>query len=128
VVKESPVDIIDLSICTDESVTTDRKPAAKPSKAATSSRVAFDNGKQRTYEYEDIIEMINHDDENGVERWTYEKILDHRSSPEKGRKGKIDVPIKGEGYEDRTWEMGLSCYSSEMCRRQKSSCPRYVVY
>jgi hypothetical protein len=70
----------------------------------TSYRVAFDNGKQRTYEYHDIIEMVNHDDEDGVERWTYEKILDHRSSPDKGRKGKIDVLIKWEGYEDPTWE------------------------
>jgi hypothetical protein len=44
-------------------------------------RVAFDNGKQRTYEYEEIINMINHDDEDAVDRWTYERIMNHRWSP-----------------------------------------------
>jgi hypothetical protein len=70
----------------------------------SSYRVAFDNGKQRTYEYEEIIQMANRDDEDAVERWTYEKILHHRWSPDKGRKGKIDVQLKWAGYEDPTWE------------------------
>jgi hypothetical protein len=103
-----PEDLIDLYIYDDynnrKGGLTKMRGQVKQRVDDTSYRVAFDNGKQRTYEYEEIIAMANRDDEDGVERWTYEKILNHRWSPEKGRKGKIDVQIKWAGYEDPTWE------------------------
>ena len=64
--------------------------------------VVFDNGKNRTYEYDEIISMINKQDEDGIERWEFDHIMDHRWS--KDRKGKIDLLIKWTGYEDPTWE------------------------
>jgi hypothetical protein len=67
-------------------------------------RVAFDDGKQRTYEFDELINLINHEDEEGVERWTFEKILKHRTSKDPQRKGRLDVLIKWQGYEDPSWE------------------------
>jgi hypothetical protein len=63
-------------------------------------RVEMENGKNKTYELEDLINILNKDDEDDVERWTFEKILvhhGHRQSPE--RKGRLDVLMKWEGYE-----------------------------
>ena len=37
-------------------------------------RVSFTGGKQRTYDYKQIIAMLNHDDEEGSDRWKYEEI------------------------------------------------------
>ena len=67
-------------------------------------RVQFDNGSQRVYEYEEIIGMVNRDDEEGVERWTYESIQGHRWSTDPERKGKLDVYVKWAGYDTPTWE------------------------
>ena len=36
-------------------------------------QVTFTNGKHRTYEYEDLINVINRPDEDGVELWDFEK-------------------------------------------------------
>jgi len=49
-------------------------------------RVKFKDGKQQTYEYEELIAIVNRDDEEDVEHWTFDKILKHRDSPTKGRK------------------------------------------
>ena len=65
-------------------------------------RVTFDNGKNRHYDYDEIIRMVNKEDEDGAERWQFEEILDHRWSKE--RKGKIDLKIKWTGYAEPTWE------------------------
>ena len=67
-------------------------------------RVEFPNGKQRVYEYAEIVAMANKADDDGEERWTFENIVDHRWSPDPDRKGKLDVLIKWQGYEDTTWE------------------------
>ena len=67
-------------------------------------RVRFDDGKNRTYDYEELIELANHDDEEGVERWTFEKILNHQYSKDPKRKGRIDVQVKWQGFEEPTWE------------------------
>jgi hypothetical protein len=66
--------------------------------------VVFSNGKHRTYEYEEIINKANREDEGTVADWEYDDILNHRWSKEKGRKGKIDVQIKWTGYAEPTWE------------------------
>lgn len=66
-------------------------------------RVEFEDGKQQTYEYEELIAIVNRDDEEDVERWTFDKILKHRDSPTKGRKG-IEVLVTWVGYEVPTWE------------------------
>ena len=42
--------------------------------------------------------MINKDDEEAVEQWTYESIDAHRWSQDPNRKGKVDVLISWEGY------------------------------
>jgi hypothetical protein len=35
--------------------------------------------------------MVNHDDEDAVDRWTYaERIVNHHYSPNEGQRGKID--------------------------------------
>ncbi len=58
-------------------------------------RVAFDNGKQRVYDYEEIIDMVNRtEDDDDVEHWTFDSILKHCWSKDKFRKGKMDVLIK----------------------------------
>ena len=67
-------------------------------------RVEFANGKQRVYEYEDLIAKLNRPEEDGAEYWEYESILDHRWSKDPNRKGRLDVLIKWAGYEEPTWE------------------------
>ena len=67
-------------------------------------RVEFPNGKQRIYEYAELIALANKADEDGEERWTYEDIKGHRWSPDPRLKGKIELLIKWIGYEDKTWE------------------------
>ena len=67
-------------------------------------QVTFTNGKNRTYEYEELINKINKPDEDGVELWQFDDILDHRWSPDPNRKGKIDILVKWSGYEEPTWE------------------------
>jgi len=67
-------------------------------------RVAFDNGKQRVYEYDEIVNKVNKPDDDDEERWTFEEIVGHRWSPEKGCRGKIDLLLKWDGYEHPTWE------------------------
>ena len=69
-----------------------------------SYRVEFANGKQKVYEYEDLINQINHKEEDGAELWEFDALLDHRWSKLPGRKGKIDVKVKWAGYDDPTWE------------------------
>lgn len=69
-----------------------------------SFRVEFSDGKQKIYDYNELINLINKDDEDGVERWTFDTILGHRWSKDKNRKGKVDVQIKWDGYEEPTWE------------------------
>ena len=78
----------------------------------------------RTYEYEDLINMINRPDEDGVELWDFEKIINHKWSDDPQRKGKIDVQLKWAGYEEPTWEpmenikrddpVSLAKYAQEM--------------
>ena len=69
----------------------------------STQRVKFEDEKQQTYEYEELIAIVNRDDEEDVERWTFDKILKHRDSPTKGRKG-IEVLVTWVGYEVPTWE------------------------
>ena len=66
--------------------------------------VVFSNGKHRTFEYEDIINKANQEEDGVVADWEYEMILDHRWSKDRKRKGKIDVLLKWAGYEEPTWE------------------------
>jgi len=55
-------------------------------------------------DYNEIINALNKEEEDGVERWTFEEILDHRWTKDPKWRGKIDVLIKWEGYEEPTWE------------------------
>ncbi len=48
--------------------------------------------------------MLNKDDEDDIKRWTFEEIKGHRWSKDKNRKGKVDVHISWEGYEEDSWE------------------------
>ena len=67
-------------------------------------RVEVPNGKQRIIEYQELVNLLNEDDEEDVERWTFESIKAHRWSKDKKRKGKIDILLSWEGYEEETWE------------------------
>ena len=67
-------------------------------------RIELSIGKQKLLEYNELINLINKDEEENVERWTYESIEEHRWSPNPDRKRKIDVLIKWDGYEEPTWE------------------------
>ena len=67
-------------------------------------RVEFENGKQKTYDYEELINMLTKDQEEDTERWTFDKILKHRRSKDRNRRSKYDILIKWEGYDEPTWE------------------------
>ena len=62
------------------------------------------NGKQQVVDYNELINMINKDEEEAVERWTYGSIDVHQWSQDPNQKGKVDVLISWEGYEEPTWE------------------------
>jgi hypothetical protein len=100
-------ELIDLLVC--DSYTTRngneriRRGTVRTQVGDSTYRVEFEDGKQQTYEYEELIAIVNRDDEEDVERWTFDKILKHRDSPTKGRKG-IDVLVTWVGYEVPTWE------------------------
>ena len=89
-------ELIDLLVC--DSYTTRngneriRRGTVRTQVGDSTYRVEFEDGKQQTYEYEELIAIVNRDDEENVERWTFDKILKHRDSPTKGRKG-IDVLV-----------------------------------
>jgi hypothetical protein len=67
-------------------------------------RVAFENGKQKVYEFEELIAILNREDEEDVERWSFQDILSHRRSKDKKRKGKMDLLIKWEEFDEPCWE------------------------
>src|SRR5512147_384035 len=64
----------------------------------------FANGKQKVYEYEDLIARLTRNEEDGAEHWDYESIIDNRWSKDPKRKGRNDVLVKWVGYEEPTWE------------------------
>jgi len=67
-------------------------------------RIELSNGNHRVLSYQELIPMLNKDDEDDVERWTFEEIKGHRWSKDKNRKGKVDVLILWKGYEEDSWE------------------------
>ena len=69
----------------------------------TRYRVAYPTGKQKVYDYETIVNLVNKPDDDDAERWTFDRILSHRWSSEPGRRGKIDVLVKWKGYKSPTW-------------------------
>ena len=100
----NPEDLIDLHIYdyyqTKKGNKKEIRGRVKERTGPSTYRVQFDNGKNRTYEYEEVIALANRDDEEDAEKWDFEKIIGHRWSPDKGRRGKIDVQIKWEGYKN----------------------------
>jgi len=60
-------------------------------------RIELSNGKKRVLSYQELVSMLNKDDEDDVERWTFNEIKGHRWSKDKNRKGKVDVLISWEG-------------------------------
>ena len=67
-------------------------------------RLELANGKQRVVDYNEVIDMINKDEEEAVERWAYESIDAHQWSQDPNWKGKVDALISWEGYKEPTWE------------------------
>jgi len=61
--------------------------------------IEFSNEKDRVPSYQELVSMLDKDDEDDVEGWTFEEIKDHCRSKDKNRKGKVDVLISWEGYE-----------------------------
>ncbi|CAB9530120.1 unknown protein [Seminavis robusta] len=69
-------------------------------------RVKFKGGKQKIYEYEEIVKMLTKSDDAHAEYWDFDMILDHKWSKQPGRQGKIDVKVKWSGFteDEATWE------------------------
>ena len=67
-------------------------------------RIKLSNGKNRIWSYQELISMLDKDDEDDVERLTFEEIKGHRWSKDKNRKGKVDILISWKGYEEDSWE------------------------
>ena len=65
-------------------------------------QVTFKSGKHKAYEYEELIDMLTRPEEEGVELWEFEKIINHKWSEDPKRKGKIDVQVKWAGHEEAT--------------------------
>ena len=47
---------------------------------------------------------MNEDEEDEVERWTFDKILAHITNKKPKLRGQIDVLVKWEGYTEPSWE------------------------
>jgi len=101
-------DLIDLTL---NFTTTSRNGKESTKKAVIMERISEDdyrielsNEKNRVLSYQELVSMQNRDDEDDVERWTFEEIKGHRRSKDKNRKGKVDVLISWEGYEEDSWE------------------------
>ena len=103
-----PEDLIDLYVydtyTTKNGNTRERKGRVKEQVNGDAYRVEFKNGKQKVYDYEEIIALANRSNEDDVKRWTFERIIDHQRSKEVNWKGKIDLLVKWSGYEEPTWE------------------------
>ena len=52
-------------------------------------QVTFENGKHKTYEYENLINKLNEPDEEGVKLREFDKILKHRWSTDLKGKEKL---------------------------------------
>jgi hypothetical protein len=107
-VQIDPNDLIDLWI-TDikqnrNGKITERKGQVKEQINDDLFRITFQNGKNKIYEYGELITLINKQNEDGEDRWTYDKIVDHKWSQETDRKEKIDVLVKWKGYKEPSWE------------------------
>ena len=89
-------DLIDLNL---NYTTTSRNGKETTKKAVVKERIS---GKNRVLSYQELISMLNKDDEDEAERWTFEEIKGHRWSKDKNRKGKVDVLISWKGYAEDT--------------------------
>lgn len=83
---------------------TTKKAVVKERISEEDYRIELSNGKNRVLSYQELISMLNKDEEDDVERWTFEEIKGHRWSKDKNRKGKVDVLISWKGYEEDSWE------------------------
>ncbi len=70
----------------------------------TTYRVEFRDGQQAVYEYNTLIDMLTHDEEDGVVRWELTSILNHRTRTLKGGKRIAEVLVKWAGDWEPTWE------------------------
>ena len=83
---------------------TTKKAVVKERISEEDYRIELSNGKNRVLSYQELISMLNKDDEDDIERQTFEEIKDHLWSKDKNRKGKIGVLISWKGYEEDSWE------------------------
>ena len=67
-------------------------------------RVNFNNGKQKLYEYNELIDMLTKQDDSDAEYWEFDEVVDHRYSKDPDRKGKVDVKLNWTNHEESTWE------------------------
>lgn len=65
-------------------------------------RIAYDNGKNQILDYNELVNLLNKDDEEKVDRWVFEDIVGHR--PSKDVKGGVEVEVKWQGFPETTWE------------------------
>ncbi len=102
-----PMDLLDLTVW---ETFTGPKGGVKKQRGTVVERVAprkfrveYKDGKNRIYEYEDLVNMVNKPDEDGHERWEYDEILDHQWSPYEHRKNCMDLLVKWAGPWKPSW-------------------------
>ena len=104
----NPMDLIDLNIWekynTSKGNTREHKGTIVDKINDKQFRVEFDNGKQKIYDYEELVNALTKPDEEAAETWEFDEIIGHCWSKEPGRKGKVDVQVKWVGDYEPTWE------------------------
>ena len=64
----------------------------------------FEDGKQEIYQYTTLIDKLTHHEEDGIERWEFDTILNHRYTRDKDGKQILEVLVKWVGDWEPTWE------------------------
>ncbi len=67
-------------------------------------RVALDDGRQKVYGYEELINKLTHEEEDGIERWDFDKVLDHRPCNRDDCYTNIEVLVHWVGDYKPSWE------------------------
>ena len=95
-------DLLGLTVYDDFPTSTDklvtRKGEVREVYPNDSVRVEFTAGKQKIYEYEELMNLINQPEEEDGEYWKFDKILKHHWS-----QGQVEVLVDWAG-EEPTWE------------------------
>ena len=65
--------------------------------------IEYADGKETNFTYAELTDLLNKENEDGNEYWTYSEILDHRKNTKKNGKQVMEVLVKWDTGEP-TWE------------------------